>query len=483
MFASQLDPLISSFLEDEDLKPSTMGINVVDVATGEVLGKSSSEKLFFPASTQKLLTTSAALELLEPTQSFETSLEIDGKIDQEGVLHGNVYIVGGGDPTLASSRFAHTSRFALFHRFREALLQEGIWKIDGEVIVDSSIWNLRNQVGSWEVEDVGNYYGASPYGLNFEDNSYTLTFCTKEEGSEAILINAGDLPEQIELMGKIHSGSIGSGDQAHVIGGEGVFQKYLVGTLPPMCETFSIRGSLPNPAAHLKQCFTSYLLDVGIEVVGNAHAPALRKNIHLETSPTIEEIVLKTNRESVNLYAESLLLKLGQEVLGEGSHSKGLKTLEGYCESLIGNSSFKLADGSGLSRHNLLTPQFLTDLLVHVTKRETFDAFYNSLPLLGATGEEGGTLNIWKMPPALLLGKVRAKGGTSSGTICLAGYIDLKSKRRIAFAVLANHLTIPPNLYRHKLLRFLEQVVYQLDQPVLDPIIDSLSSEFLPPQA
>ena len=127
----------------------------------EVLIEQNSDTSVIPASCMKMVTTAAALHLLDPESRFVTLLEYDGYIDEEKTLHGNLYIRGGGDPCLGSDRIAGVLSWAKqIEVWKDAVKELGIRKIEGNVIGDASKWEKALAVPSWTWEDLGNYYGA-----------------------------------------------------------------------------------------------------------------------------------------------------------------------------------------------------------------------------------------------------------------------------------------------------------------------------------
>ena len=156
-------------------KHASVGVYAIQMKTGEVLLDHDSDKSLTPGSCMKLVTTGAALHLLGPLNKFETHLEYDGFLDKEGVLHGNLYIRGGGDPSLGSDRISSslTKQIASWVR---AIELTGIRSIEGEIFGDATRWEKAMSVPSWAWEDLGNYYGSGASALSFHENTYSLFF-------------------------------------------------------------------------------------------------------------------------------------------------------------------------------------------------------------------------------------------------------------------------------------------------------------------
>ena len=146
-----------------------------DLSTGETLCAYQESLQITPASVLKLVTTATALELLGSDYRFPTTLAYDGHI-ADGTLHGNLYIIGSGDPTLGSSHFSQSTDF--LEKWENAIRSAGIRRVEGAVIADERIFDTEGISPKWVYEDLGSYYGAGSYGISVFDNLYRLTLRT-----------------------------------------------------------------------------------------------------------------------------------------------------------------------------------------------------------------------------------------------------------------------------------------------------------------
>ena len=389
----------------------------INSKTQEILLDDHGDTAQVPASCMKLVTTAAALHLLDPEMRFQTDLECDGTIDSKGILHGNLYIRGGGDPCLGSNRIPSTFNWEeQIQLWVSAIQTFGIKKIEGKVIGDATLWEKALAVPSWDLEDLGNYYGAGASALSFHENYYTLTFKPGATvgASTDILRQDPPLP-MITLLNEVTTGPLNSGDCACIYGSEFSLTQRICGTIPMGVTSFSIKGAIPNPAM---SC--SYLLSQALEnskITIDKKALAQHKKrllIHTTHSPPLKEIIYWTNQKSINLYAEHLLKKMGETVLGEGSTSAGIKAVTTFWQSQgIDLKGFNMADGSGLSRKNRITAKQLVAILLKMKGSPHFPFFLKSLP-----------------EP---LPHCKAKSGSMTLIKGYAGFID-----EIAFAILVN---------------------------------------------
>ena len=405
-------------LEDHTiLDHASLSIYAIDSLTGEVLVDQNSHLSLMPASCMKIITTAAALHILGPNYRFQTHLQYDGFIDDKQTLHGNIYILGEGDPCLGFNRIAGSLPLdEQLDTWATAIQELGIKKIEGKIIGDASLWETASAVPSWTLEDVGNYYGAGASSLSFHENYYSLFLKPglKEGDPTSILRTEPSLPRLI-FQNEVKTGPEGSGDKACIYGSENSFLQPLRGTIPALVSEFSIKGSIPNPALFCSEALAKVVKNKNITIENqDVSLGKPRHTFYTTNSPTVEEIVHLTNQKSINLYAEHLLKKIGELALKEGSTSAGTKATTNFLTAQnIDIEGFNMADGSGLSRKNLITTKQLVSVLLKMKKSTLYPTFLASLPI--------------KEP------NIRAKTGSMSLVRGYSGYIG-----DIAFAILIN---------------------------------------------
>jgi serine-type D-Ala-D-Ala carboxypeptidase/endopeptidase (penicillin-binding protein 4) len=436
MFANllALTPLVAS-QNDCAIDHAIVGIYAVRMDTEEVLIDQNSDLSLNPGSCMKIVTTGAALHVLGVDARFITHLEYDGLIE-EGTLHGNLYIKGGGDPCLGSDRIVGSLPWmGQIEVWRDAIQKLGIRKIVGKVIGDASSWEKALAAPSWLAEDLGNYYGAGASALSFHENSYLLTFKPgAKEGDPALILRTEPPILGIDFQNEVKTGPLHSGDQACIYGSEFSPLQFIRGTVPAAEAEFSIKGAIPDPASLASRFLRESLRKGGISIEGNELTPQNpRVPFHATSSPTIGEIVHWTNQKSVNLYAEHLLKQMGKVVYNEASTAAGIKAVTDFWNrEKIDLGGFKMFDGSGLSRKNLITAKQLVRMLHKMKGSIPFPIFFESLP----TQENG----------------IQAKSGSMSQIKAYAGYAG-----PIAFAIMVNNST-DPKTTNEKIKAFLSQV-------------------------
>lgn len=416
---------------DSSWDHASVSTYAADTKSGEILLDENSGKSLMPASCMKVVTTAAALQILGPETRFQTDLEYDGTLE-DGVLHGNLYIRGGGDPCLGSDRIKGSLAWdAQIEAWAEAVQKLGIQKVEGDVIGDAARWEKALAVPSWSWEDLGNYYGAGASALSFHENFYTLFFKPgKEVGESTTILHANPLIPSLTFQNEVKTGPAGSGDRACIYGSEFSAVQYIRGTVPAGVEKFSIKGAIPDPAALCAEMLIGALQAKGIATLHQKISPNEKRTVfHTTVSPTVKEIVYWTNQRSINLYAEHLLKKIGETVFKEGSTEAGIRAVTDFWRSKkIDLAGFKMADGSGLSRKNLVTARQMVSILMEMKKSESFSLFFESLPQVNDN--------------------VKAKDGAMS---LVRGYVGYTGD--VAFAILVNQCLDPQ--MNQKIKRFL----------------------------
>lgn len=383
-------------------------------ASGQLLYGQNEETSLAPASTQKLLTSITALELLGHDHRFTTTLSIQGTV-ADSILIGNLVITSGGDPTFASVNFSeHYKNY--FNEWLKALHAEGINAVDGKVIVDDTFFKGDRHAGSSALDDVGNYYGAGAPAFSFMDNEFTVFFNTKEKGelSEVVRIEP-HLPDGVRVINRVKSGNV-SGDNVIIYSLDNSSEVFLTGQLPANQKGFTVRGAIPDvsllAANYFTQKFTEAELFISEE---ERRGPLFKssKEICRTKSPELINILKVLNRKSVNTYADVMLKHIGKSYGKESSLSGGARAVTDYWGSKgIDVSGVYIEDGSGLSRKNNVTAKFMTEVLAKVSDNEFLDEIMDESSKSGSVKAMwGGSYNGYLQAKSGYIGRVRAYSG------------------------------------------------------------------------
>lgn len=445
---------VKRFLALPELEGASFSLLVKDVESGAVVYNHDAERSLTPASVMKLITTATALEVLGEDFRFETVLEHDGEI-RNGVLHGNLYIRGGGDPTLGSAFFAedrnayHPDNNTFLPQWVDALTKAGIHTINGSVISDERIFDNEGVSRKWVYEDMGSYYGMGSYGISVFDNQYKLVLRTGIAGGKPTIKHTLPAVKGLRFRNYLTSSNVSS-DSSYIMGMPLMNERFLYGIVPSGKESYILRGDIPDPALFLAEYVTSGLFKAGFEITGspscfrileeNGDIPTkARTKIHVTHSPTLAEIAAVTNEVSHNLYADALLKTLGLTYSASkhesiSSFDRGIKVLLQFWEKKgLKTSVLQLYDGSGLAATDKLTTAFICDLLVYMKNESRVGkAYINSIPRAGV---EGSVRNFMK--GSRLQNVARLKSGSMTGVKAYAGYIT-KDDHTFAVALMVN---------------------------------------------
>ena len=256
---TQLQEATAKLLADSQMKHAILGFSVVKTSTGEKVFSYQEQIGLAPASCQKIFTSVAALELLGKNFTYQTTYGFSGSVI-DGVLHGNIYIAGSGDPSFASSRYTQTKNDIVFIKWVSLLKGMGIKKIDGKIIGLVGKWDNKILPGGWIWDDIGNYYGAGNSALNWHENQYELLLQSgKSIGDSVVILSAKPKPEGIFLKSELTAAAAGSGDNAYIYLSPYAAQGFIRGTIPVNQNAFSIAGSFPNPASQFLASFGTLL--------------------------------------------------------------------------------------------------------------------------------------------------------------------------------------------------------------------------------
>lgn len=416
---------------------ANVGVLVVDLTTGDTVDSYRAKNLLPTASTMKTISTATALELLGGDWRWSTFVETDAKVE-DGVLKGNLYVRGTGDPTLGSADIGD----ALFlNKWVEAIRSAGIRKIEGSVVADMSVFdNTEASNPGWTWDDMGNYYGMGVFSINYKDNTMTYVLKSSAAGTLSEVLSTNPVVTGVDFECHARCANI-TYDGVYVHGVALSSTRMLTGKLPANKGTFNVHGDIPNPGLLLAQDFTQALRKAGVEVTMDesfmleADAPTKRTVLYEHKSPALRDVVYLTNIHSNNLFAESIFRTLGCQ--------KGVpSTLSQSCEVVsecwqqrgVDMSSIIQWDGSGLAPQNAVSPATFVALMTYMYQSPHFADFYKSLPVSGKTGT-----GRYFLAKTALDGRVAAKSGTISGLKSYTGYIDMPDGHVWAFSIVVNN--------------------------------------------
>ena len=481
---TETQKLISDYTGKEPLRSGIVGILAVR-ENGDTLANFNRRVKLVPASNVKLITTGLALNRLGAGWRFRTLLAYSGTI-QDSVLVGDLYIVGGGDPTTGSRSKCAEPIEATFGTFKSILDYAGIRSIDGRIVADPRYFRRPSQSPTWQYEDLGFNYGAGPEGLNFFENAQNFAVIPSTPGLPPVIRPIyPDTPWMSWTISAVTSEARSANTLYYLNSGSGPWGEFF-GNFPTDRNSYTFEASNRFAPWTYACYFYNYLTASGISVSGgyadispkgfvrtdllysDLGSPALPVDsltvLGSKLSPALSAIIADTNVESDNFYAETIFTALGLDVRGTSDRSEAALAEETLLRGMGLNplNSCTLVDGSGLSRKNYVSADFFVRFLRKMFRSKSRLPYINSLPIPGRKG----TLQYrMKGAPEDVLSRIRMKSGSMNGVRCFSGYIlpapGEKDDRTVVFSILTNN--IPGNT----------NTVYA----ILDEIILSLAAE------
>lgn len=460
--ADDLERVIRRTIDGEAFRGATWGIHVADLRTGAVLFSEQADRNLIPASNVKLSTSAAALDRLGPGYRYRTHLYADGPV-RDGVLKGNLIVRGTGDPTIGGEE-QQDDVTRLFRAWADSLRSRGVRRIEGHVVGDDDFFSDVPYGTGWSWDDTAYAYSAEVSALSFNLNKINL----RVRGGSAV-----DAPGRIRWA-PLNTSYVSVVNRSRTVASTASVEEdysrrrgqntIVVGTRVPVGATETEELAVANPTRYFVHVLREVLLREGIAVDGAAldadaapikpsyESSDLRSVASVRSAP-LAQIVTTLNRESVNLYAEMLLRTLAvvdapPASADLGTPARGAAAVRATLGAAgVDTSRVEIADGSGLSRQNLMTARGTVQLLQYMWTHEDPDvrtAFYESLPV----GGRNGTLQYRFGDGEPAAGNVRAKTGTLSGVSALSGYVSTGRGSPVGFSIICNNYAVEGRVVR-----------------------------------
>ncbi|MFI6448189.1 D-alanyl-D-alanine carboxypeptidase/D-alanyl-D-alanine-endopeptidase [Kitasatospora sp. NPDC050543] len=433
--AADLDRLFT----DPLLTGAQISAEVADAATGEVLYQRSPEALMLPASTLKTVTAAAALDLLGGEHRFTTEVLVAGHRSGSDALDGDLVLRGGGDPSLLPADLDTLAR---------QVAQSGITSVSGAVLADASRYDGVPLGENWAWDDQPYYYSPQISALtmatdtDFDAGTVRLTVTPAATPGQPAEVRVTPAEAPVRLTGRISTGPAGGDYGVDVTRRLGGNEIVLAGSLPADGGAAEEWVTVEDPARVTAAVFAAALARHGVAVghpVDAGRAPADATVLARHDSAPVADLLVPFLKLSNNAIAEHLVKEIGKVRAGSGSWQAGLAEVTAFLHRAgLDATPARQADGSGLSRHNLMSAQRFTALLGFARRQTWFPAWHDALPVAGDPRRMvGGTLSR-RMTGTVAAGRVHAKTGSMTGADALTGYVDTTDGRTLAFTVLLN---------------------------------------------
>ncbi|MFH0946113.1 MAG: D-alanyl-D-alanine carboxypeptidase/D-alanyl-D-alanine-endopeptidase [Planctomycetota bacterium] len=464
---------IPALLAAPNLRKCVVALAVFSVSDGGMVYERSADRPLIVASNAKLFTSGAALALLGPDYRFETRLYADGEIEEGGHLHGDLIVVGAGDPDVTGDGRANQDQ--LLPRLVEAVRNSGLRRIAGRLVIDDHVFDRQYVPSTWRRTELTSPYNAPASGFSLFENCVS------------ILVRPGEV--------------VGDPARAALVGQPGVFKivckaKTVTGTnvqisaAGPRADEpldpgpVTVRGNMPmgvnlyrlvtpvrEPPLVAGMLLRQALVSAGIVVEGDvvlaeqSTQERLAGRSPLATvSSSLQDAMMKMNKESSNVVAEHVYKLCGWAETGQGSYASGSKAVLSVLGRLgIETMGASSADGSGISRQNRYTARQVAQFLAALYRSSLRDHFVHTLP---ESGVDGTLKNRLQEPE--IKGRVRAKTGYVSAVSSLSGYCQTRQGEILSFSMLFNGYS-GRNQYVKPIQDSIARLLIDLEAPSREP--------------
>jgi serine-type D-Ala-D-Ala carboxypeptidase/endopeptidase (penicillin-binding protein 4) len=425
---------LSAIFETPQFERSFWSVLVSSADAGDDLYSLNAAKLMMPGSTMKVVTLAAAAELLGWDHRFETRLVSSAPLDQ-GVLRGDLVIVGSGDPSISERGEMPGALRAIARRVRDA----GVVRIEGGVIGDDDLFDDNGFGEGWTLDNLPYGYAAAVSALEYNEGSVDLVIHAGATAGEPVAIQVRPDGSGLFVDNRLATVAESGTGALRLRRLPGSSRLVVEGQIPAKAAPFVRTASVDNPTGFFASAFRAALIAEGIQVNGDAAdiddfltKPDLTgaRLLLSHVSLPLRDIAASMMRVSQNQYAEALLRSIG-------GRDKVVNVLKGWG---LANDSYVIADGSGLSRYNYVSSEALVRILRQMRADPKHQSAFNeSLPIAGRDGPLSKRL---AGTPAE--GRVRAKTGTVDNARAITGYVHTVGGEFLIFSILANNFTVPP---------------------------------------
>ncbi|XTZ38900.1 serine-type D-Ala-D-Ala carboxypeptidase [Salmonella enterica] len=410
-------------------------------------------QMALPASTQKVITALAALLQLGPDFRFTTTLESKGSVD-DGVLKGDLIARFGADPTLKRQDIRNMVT---------ALKKSGVGKIDGNVYIDTSIFASHDKAPGWPWNDMTQCFSAPPAAAIVDRNCFSVSlYSAAKAGDLAYIRVASYYP--VNMFSQVRTLARGSAEAQYceldVVPGD-LNRFTLTGCLPQRSEPLPLAFAVQDGASYAGAILKDELQNAGITYTGTLLRQTQQNQpgtvIASKQSAPLHDLLKIMLKKSDNMIADTVFRMIGHARFGvPGTWRAGSDAVRQILRQQVGVDlgNTIIADGSGLSRHNLLAPATMIQVLQYIAQHDNELNFISMLPLAGYDGSLQYRAGLHQ---AGVDGKVSAKTGSLQGIYNLAGFITTASGQRMAFVQYLSGYAVEPADQRNRripLVRF-----------------------------
>ena len=449
---------LDRIFSDRSFANARWGVEVFSLDRSEILYDRDPSGLYIPASNNKILTAAVALVRLGPGYRYETRLMTDGRMEN-GAIRGNLIIAGTGDPFI-SSQFQSGDPFTTFREWAARLRARGVRKITGDILGDGAGFGESRLGHGWEWNDLVQAYAAPVGALQFNDNMLSLEIVPGVRQGDLASVRMSPMTGYLPIDNRVLTDAEGAPGLVKVSRGTSAETIVLTGSVPlkgsPVFRTVAVTSPAHYYLSALKQTLAGEGIDTAncqVRETGSIATPSL-STLWIHYSPALSDFLKPLLKTSQNLFAETLTRTLGLALRGEGTFARGKEVIEETLTEMgIEKESYIYADGSGLSRLNLVSPHALVQALWFMYRHPSFKDFYGALAIAGVDGTLADRMKNTKAE-----NNVHAKTGSIANVSAISGYLLTADGEMLAFSVLANNFLVTRDKAEYLQERALERL-------------------------
>ncbi|MFF2753236.1 D-alanyl-D-alanine carboxypeptidase/D-alanyl-D-alanine-endopeptidase [Psychrobacillus sp. NPDC058041] len=444
---TNLKNTIDNIMQDSRMRNASTSVTIRKATTGDVVYQYYADKEITPASSLKLLTGAAALDMLGENYRFSTAVLTDGKV-KNGTLNGNLYLRGQGDPTLLKTQVDN---------FADGLVKQGVKRVSGNLIGDDTWFDSVRLSAGILAEDEPYYYAAPISALTLSPNDdfdagSVIVEAIPGVNGKATKVTLTPITSVLQVVNNSKTVPKGQKNTLKITRQVGTNKVVVSGNSPIGTSGTKEWISVTNPTLYALDVFKKSLTEKGITLATSSKivqgkTPERAHVLMSRKSMPLKELIIPFMKLSNNTHAEMLAKEMGKVKYGVGSWDAGLKVMREYADSIgLDSDHWNFEDASGMSYSNKTTSNQLSQLLYVVRFEPWYNTYLKSLPIAGESDRFiGGTLrNRLKMAPAK--GNIIAKTGSLENIKSLAGYAKTKDGETLIFTILTENAktsTIP----------------------------------------
>jgi D-alanyl-D-alanine carboxypeptidase/D-alanyl-D-alanine-endopeptidase (penicillin-binding protein 4) len=468
---------VNRLLAEPEIANGHWGVSVTTLEGKQVFALNDSQ-LFEPASNAKMFTTATAAALLPLSLTYTTNVVAEGAIDSAGTLHGDLAILGVGDPNISGRVLPYSEKtertnapLAALEAMADQVVKSGVKQIEGDVVGDDTWFPAERYGSGWSWDDLVWLYGAPISALTVNDNAVFLNAEVGAQAGDAVTPQwdpalPASMPPYYTLENSLTTAARGTDAKYGIDRAPGSHEVRVYGAIAIGGAGLHEGLALEDPADFAARAFLGMLRQRGIAVTGMAKprhrdsvdaeslrreqeealtltpstlqtvttAPAGKRVLASHISPPLIEDMTVTMKVSQNLHAEIMLRTLGKLLARDGSLGQGTRVVRQFLISIgIRPQDFFFFDGSGLSNQDLITPRAATTLLTYAARQPWGQSWRSTMPVAGVDGSLSS-----RFTHSPVKAKLDAKTGTLGEVRALSGYLTAASGRTLAISILVN---------------------------------------------